>query len=124
MVECATRQKVLKNRLVFKTKLESSNERKKIRLVVKGCSQRPGLDYSETSSPVAKSTSIRLLSTMSAEFGLKIHQMDVVTAYFNGFLTEQIYMEVPEHLSSFLEKIINGKPVGTKRRFNKRFKFY
>lgn len=115
VVECPLRQKILKNRLVFKTKVEASKEKKKIRLVVKGCSQRPGVDYSETSSPVARSTSVRLLSALSAEFSLEIHQMDVVTAYLNGFLKEEIYMEVPEHLQSFLKKIIDREPVGMKK---------
>lgn len=39
--------------------------------------------------------------------------MDVVTAYLNGFLNEEIYMEIPDQLKEILEKVIAGKPVGS-----------
>lgn len=88
-------------------------KKKKARLVAKSCSQRPGEDFHETYSPVARSTSIRLLAAMSAELGLQMHQMDVVTAYLNGELTEDKYMEIPEQLREVLVKIVAGKHVGS-----------
>ncbi|XP_026468155.1 uncharacterized protein LOC113371992 [Ctenocephalides felis] len=69
--------------------------------------------FCETYSPVARSTSIRLLAALSAEIGLEIHQMDVVTAYLNGELEEKVYMNLPEQLHELLYKIVNKKPLGT-----------
>lgn len=99
-------RKVIGSRLVLSTKITSQGEVKKARLVAKGCSQRPGEDFYETYSPVARSTSIRLLSALSAELGLDIHQMDVVIAYLNSKLEENVFMEVPEMLEKILDKIL------------------
>lgn len=106
-------RKVISNRFVFCTKQNGLATKRKVRLVARGCSQRPGEDFHETYSPVASSTSIRLLAALAAERGLQIHQMDVVTAYLNGELEEDVYMEVPEHLREILTKITSGKRVGS-----------
>ena len=86
------KRKVIKSRFVFCTKNNGKNnvQRKKVRLVAKGCSQKPGEDFSETYSPVARSTSIRLISTLAAELNMEIHQLDVVTAYLNVELEENV----------------------------------
>ncbi|GKB30245.1 retrovirus-related pol polyprotein from transposon TNT 1-94 [Tanacetum coccineum] len=68
----------------------------KARLVAKGYRQREGLDYFDTYAPVAKISSIRTLIAISAIKGLYIHQMDVKTAFLNGYLHEEVYMEQPE----------------------------
>lgn len=112
MVDRPTDRKIIKNRLVFRTKQDGIREKKKVRLVAKGYSQLPGIDFTETYSPVVKATSIRLMAALAAEKGLIIHQMDVVTAYLNGHLEEKIYMDVPVQLEAVLEKIITGEPVG------------
>src|SRR5579859_1283682 len=70
--------------------------RLKARLVARGFSQIYGIDYIDTYAPVIKLTSIRILLTIAAIFGLEIHQMDVVTAFLAGELEEEIYMEQPE----------------------------
>ena len=64
--------------------------------MAKGCSQKPGLDYEETFSPVAKYTSIRSLLAIANQLNLEVHQMDVSTAFLNGELEEEIYMSQPE----------------------------
>ncbi|KAG3215583.1 Retrovirus-related Pol polyprotein from transposon TNT 1-94 [Phytophthora cactorum] len=66
------------------------------RLVAKGFSQKYGIDYDETFAPVAKFTSIRAVLSMAAKYGLKLHQMDVKTAFLNGLLDEDIYMVQPD----------------------------
>lgn len=91
-------RKVIGSRFVFKTKENGLIEKKKVRLVANGCSQRPGEDFHETYSPVVRSTTIRLLAAMSAELGLEMHQMDVGTAYLNGELEESVYIEMPDKL--------------------------
>lgn len=106
-------RQVIDSRYVFSTKSDGQNLKKKVRLVAKGCSQRPGEDFHGTFSPVVRSTLIRLMAAVAAEYELVIHQMDIVIAYLNGDLEERVFMEVPECLSEILRKISAGKPVGS-----------
>ena len=71
-------------------------DRYKGRLVVRGFSQKNGIDYFETFSPVVRLDSIRALLAFAVQKGMNIHQMDVVTAFLNSHLDEEIYMEQPE----------------------------
>ena len=77
-------------------KPDGSIDKFKARLAAKGFKQKVVLDFSNTFSPVTRITSIRLLIAIAAIFDLKIHQMDVKTAFLNGDLEEKIYMDQPE----------------------------
>ncbi|KAF3656105.1 hypothetical protein FXO38_14340 [Capsicum annuum] len=77
-------------------KADGTIDKYKARLVVKGFKQKEGLDYFDTYSPVSRITSIRMLIVLAAVYDLQIHQMDVKTAFLNGNLEEEIYMEQPE----------------------------
>ncbi|KAL0458389.1 UNVERIFIED_CONTAM: hypothetical protein Slati_0466100 [Sesamum latifolium] len=68
----------------------------KTRLVAKGYTQRLGVDFEETYSPVAMAKSIRILLAIAAWYNYEIWQMDVKTAFLNGFVEEEIFMDQPE----------------------------
>jgi transposase InsO family protein len=86
-------RKAVKSRWVFKRKADL---RYRARVVAKGFTQIFGLDYDETFSPVARFESLRLLLALAALEDWEIHQMDVKSAFLNGLLDEEIYMEQPE----------------------------
>ncbi|CAM8930606.1 unnamed protein product [Rhodiola kirilowii] len=79
-----------------KMKVDGTVEKYKARLVIRGYRQKEGLDYFDTLSPVTRITSIRMIIGIAALRNLEIHQMDVKTAFLNGDLEEEIYMEQPE----------------------------
>ena len=69
-------------------------ERFKARLVAKGYAQKYGIDYDEIFSPVVRYSSIRSLLAFVVQHNYLIHQMDVETAFLNGKLDEEIYMQL------------------------------
>ena len=68
----------------------------KARLVAKGCRQVQGVDCDETFSPVVKLKSVRIMLAIATFYDYEIWQMDVKTAFLNGFLKEELYMMQPE----------------------------
>ena len=70
--------------------------RYKARLVAQGFSQRPGIDYEETYSPVMDAIIFRYLIHLTVSKGLEMHLMDVVTTYLYGFIDSDIYIKIPE----------------------------
>lgn len=89
-------RKAIKSRWVFKIKDSEHDKRFKARLVAKGYSQKYGIDYEETFSPVVRTASLRMLFSLAIQWKLKIHQVDAITAFLQGDLLEEIFMEQPE----------------------------
>src|SRR5574338_55671 len=79
-----------------KLNTNGSIDKFKARLIAKGYKQRHGVDYFDTYAPVARISSIRYLIARASIHKLVIHQMNVKTAFLNGDLEEEIYMEQPE----------------------------
>ena len=86
------------SRWLYKLKhaADGSVEKYKARFVARGFSQVEGIDYDETFVSVAQYTFIKALISIAAEMGWKIHQMDVKTAFLNGIIQEEIYVEQPQ----------------------------
>lgn len=89
---------VVTSRWLYKIKYaaDGSIEKYKVRFVARGFSQIEGVDYEETFAPVARYTSIRSIISIAAEMGWSIHQMDVKTAFLNGIIQEEVYIEQPQ----------------------------
>ena len=116
---------------MFKLKhdVDGRVERFKARLVAKGYAYKYGIDHDEIFSPVIRFSLIRLLLAFAVQHDFLIHQMDVGTAFLNGKLDEEIYMQQPEgyvkpgeeHLACKLEKSLYGLKQSS-RCWNKAFK--
>lgn len=91
------KRQAIKNKWIFKRKYDAdgSIDKYKARLVAKGYTQKQNIDFKETFAPVTKMSTIRLLLSIAAEYDLEVEQMDVKTAFLNGELKEEIYMEQP-----------------------------
>ena len=85
---------------VFKLKYKSDGtiDRYKARFVAKGFSQIPGLEFGDTYEPTGRLGSLRLLFAMATRYDWEVDQLDVVTAFLNGNLEEEIYMSPPPGL--------------------------
>lgn len=95
-------------KFVLRNKMKDNTlERKKARLVGRGFAQRYGIEFTETYAPVVRMSSIRIITALSASLGLEMHQLDVSTAYLNGSIEDQVYMELPELSKEVLEQILS-----------------
>ena len=90
-------QSVVGTKWIFRNKLDENGNvvRNKARLVAQGYSQEEGIDYDETYAPVARLESIRLLLAFACYMGFKLFQMDVKSAFLNGFIKEEVFVEQP-----------------------------
>lgn len=93
LVERTPEMHVIPSRYVFRVKKDVGP---KVRIVAKGFRQIPGLEYTDTYSPVVSFSVVRLFLALVAHHDLECYQMDVVTAFLNGDLSEEIYMTVPD----------------------------
>lgn len=90
-------QNVIKSKWVFKRKHDASGNfsKFKARLVARGFSQKQGIDYNDTFSPVVRHSTMRILFSLANDLNLSIDHIDVACAFLNGNLNETIFMEQP-----------------------------
>ncbi|GJU55313.1 retrovirus-related pol polyprotein from transposon TNT 1-94 [Tanacetum coccineum] len=72
-----------------------------LRLVAQGYNQQEGIDYDETYAPVARLESIRILLAYACALDFKLFQMDVKSAFLNGFINEEVYVAQPPGFIDF-----------------------
>ena len=97
-------------RWIFVRKRNGQNEivRYKARLVAQGFSQRHGIDYEETYSPIMDATTFCYLIYLAVSEGLDMRLMDVVTTYLYGSIDINVYMKILEGFK--LSEVMNSKP--------------
>ncbi|CAI7747366.1 unnamed protein product, partial [Closterium sp. NIES-54] len=98
LVELPKGRKAITSKWLFKIKFDADGniERYKSRLVAKGYQQKEKVDYKEFFAPVVKPMTLRTLLAGAAIRGWVVKQMDVITAFLNGVLEEEIFMAQPE----------------------------
>nr|GEX77263.1 retrovirus-related Pol polyprotein from transposon TNT 1-94 [Tanacetum cinerariifolium]GEX80232.1 retrovirus-related Pol polyprotein from transposon TNT 1-94 [Tanacetum cinerariifolium] len=86
--------KIIETKWVFKNKLDENSivSQNKARLVAQGYNQQEGIDYDETYAPVSKLELIRILLAYVSALDFKLFQIDVKSAFLNGFINEEVYM--------------------------------
>ena len=111
-------KKAITSKWVFKLKpgINGETTRFKARLVARGFEQTDGVDFVETFAPVVRWETIRILVAIAVHLNWPIHQLDVLTAFLNGILKEDVYMLQPpgfiklgaEHLVCKLHRSLYG----------------
>jgi hypothetical protein len=102
LVDPAPECKTIGTKWVWKNKDGEKGEvvRNKSRLVAQGFSQKEGIYYEETFAPVAHLEAITILLAFFVAKGLKLHQMDVKSAFLNGVSEEEVYVRQPPGFES------------------------
>ncbi|GJV58330.1 copia protein [Tanacetum coccineum] len=95
---------IIGTKWVFRNKLDENGvvSRNKARLVAQGYNQQKGIDYDETYASVARLKSIRILLAYACALNFKLFQMDVKSAFLNGFINEEFEMIMMGELNFFL----------------------
>jgi len=96
IVERPSDHNVIATRWVFRNKQDQDGivVRNKARLVAQGYTEVEGLDFGETYAPLARLKAIRILLAYACAHNIKLYQMDVMSAFLNGYINE-VYIEQP-----------------------------
>ena len=102
LVECPQGVIVIGMKWVFKNKTDENGTviKNKARVIAKGYNQQEGIDYEETFAPVARMEAIRIFLAYETYMNFKVYQMDVKSAFLNGKLKEEVYVQQPPGFES------------------------
>ena len=97
LVELPLNKKPIALKWIYKVKVNANGEivRHKARLVAKGFLQKAGIDYGEVYTPVARIETVRLVVALATNEDWSLHQLDVKSAFLNGPLEEEVYVQQP-----------------------------
>ncbi|GJX46204.1 retrovirus-related pol polyprotein from transposon TNT 1-94 [Tanacetum coccineum] len=95
--------KIIETKWVFRNKLDENGvvSRNKARLVAQGYNQQEGIDYDETYAPLARHESIRILLAYACALDFNLFQMDVKSAFLDGFINDDVYVAQPSRFIDF-----------------------
>jgi len=110
LVDCPKDRKTIRCRWVYFVK---SDGRKRARLVAKGFSQVPGLDFADTFSPVARFETVRLFG-YSCSRRLGYRGAGCKNCILYGALDEELYMEQPQ---GFMRKGQEARFIASRKRY-------
>lgn len=107
LVPLSPSQNLVGCKWVFKTKFKpnGSVDHPKARLVAKGFHQQPGLDYSETFSPMVKVPTVRIILSLAVSRGWSLRQLDINNAFLQGILKEDVLMKYPTYVCKLRKSI-------------------
>ncbi|GJZ94275.1 retrovirus-related pol polyprotein from transposon TNT 1-94 [Tanacetum coccineum] len=97
---------IIRTKWVYRNKLNENGvvTRNKDRLVAQGYNQQERIDYDETYAPIARLESIRILLAYACALNFKLFQMDVKSAFLNGFINEEVYVAQPLGFIDFAKR--------------------
>ena len=95
MVDVPKDKDVISFKWIYKTKQDAYGnvQKHKERMVARGFTQQPGIDFNETFAPIACMDTVITVLAIAAQNKWHVHQMDVMSAFLNGYLEEQVYVE-------------------------------
>nr|GEY17600.1 retrovirus-related Pol polyprotein from transposon TNT 1-94 [Tanacetum cinerariifolium] len=98
LVECSIGKNIITVKWIWKNKTDAENMviQNKSHLVAKGYGQEEGIDFEESSAPVARLEAVRIFVAYAAHKNFLIYQMDVKTAFLNGPLKEEVFVRQPD----------------------------
>lgn len=101
-VNLPVNKSVIQSKWVFKIKRNENGEptEYKARLVARGFQQKENFDLSEIYAPVAKLVTLRIALAVANQLNMTIQQMDVKSAFLNGDINEEVYMQKPEGMDA------------------------
>lgn len=104
-------RRIIKCRTILRNKYDANGalNRRKARVVAKGYAQRPGINFFETYAPIARLGSLRLLMALTTKFNLRVSQLDIETAYLNGKIDTDVFMDLPDLLHGMLKRMTHQK---------------
>ena len=102
LVKCPEGVCIIGMKWVFKNKTDENGIviKNKARLVAKGFNQQEGIDFEETFAHVARMEAIRIILAYATYMNFKVYQMDVKSAFLNGKLKEDVYVQQPPSFES------------------------